>query len=240
MPGIVGGDDVGVEQHRMKIDIVTIFPSIAEGPLGESMMKRARESGAVEIACHDLREFTTDRHRQVDDEPYGGGQGMVMKPEPFFAAVEALRREDSRVLLMTPQGKSFHQRQAEELAGESHLVILCGHYEGVDHRVVEALVDDEISIGDYVLTNGTLAAAVVADAVVRLLPGVLGDERSAWEESFSGEGKRLEAPHYTRPQVIEGLEVPEILRTGHHGKIEAWREEMALKRTRENRPDLLE
>ena len=224
----------------MRIDIVTIFPAIAEGPLGESIMKRAREAGLVDIQFHDLREFTTDRHRSVDDLPYGGGPGMVMKPEPFFAAVEKLRTSDSRVLLMTPQGRPFVQKTAENYSTEKHLIILCGHYEGVDHRVVEALVDDEISIGDYVLTNGTVAAAVIVDAIVRLIPGVLGDERSPVEESFSGDGRLLEAPHYTRPSEIDGRKVPEVLQSGHHGKIEEWRIEKAEERTRQNRPDLLD
>ncbi len=222
----------------MKIDIVTIFPEIAEAPLRTSIIGRAVDSGVVEIEFHDLRDFTTDRHRQVDDIPYGGGPGMVMKPEPFFAAVEKLRDEDSVVLLMTPQGTPFHQRTAEELAGNSHLIILCGHYEGVDHRVVESLVDREISIGDYVLTNGTIAAAVVADAVVRLLPGVLGDERSNQEESFSGDGDLIEAPHYTRPAEYRGMEVPAVLLSGHHSEIEKWRKSKAEERTAANRPDL--
>lgn len=224
----------------MKIDIVTIFPEIAEAPLRASIMGRAAESGAVEFGFHNLRDFTHDKHRQVDDIPYGGGPGMVMKPEPFFEAVESLRTDASRVLLMTPQGAPFCQAKARELAGAEHLIILCGHYEGVDHRVVEALVDEEISIGDYVLTNGTIAAAVVADAIVRLIPGVLGDERSSEEESFSGDGSLVEAPHYTRPAEYEGMKVPYVLLSGHHGEIERWREEMAKARTRENRPDLLD
>ncbi|MCB1206015.1 MAG: tRNA (guanosine(37)-N1)-methyltransferase TrmD [Verrucomicrobiae bacterium] len=223
----------------MRIDIVTIFPEIAEGPLGASIIGRAVEAGHVQIRCVDLRDFTTDRHRQVDDLPYGGGPGMVMKPEPFFAAVASLKTEGAKVILMTPQGKPFRQSMAAELSREEHLIFLCGHYEGVDHRVVEALVEEEISIGDYVLTNGTLAAAVVVDAVVRLLPGVLGDERSAEVESFSGDGKRLEAPHYTRPAEYAGMAVPEVLLSGNHGAIERWRESEGLERTRKNRPDLL-
>ena len=195
----------------MKIDIVTIFPEIAEAPLRSSIMGRAVDSGAVEINFHNLRDWTTDKHNKVDDIPYGGGPGMVMKPEPFFAAVEELKTEEAKVLLMTPQGQPFRQATAERLAGLSHLIILCGHYEGVDHRVVEALVDEEISIGDYVLTNGTIAAAVVADAVIRLIPGVLGDERSAQEESFAGDGTMIEAPHYTRPPEFRGMEVPKVL-----------------------------
>lgn len=230
----------------MKIDIVTIFPEICEAPLGESIMRRAREFGKVSIDVHDLRDWTTDRHRQVDDEPYGGGPGMVMKPEPFFAAVRDLKKDSAgaRVILMTPQGKRFDQERARALSQSDHLILLCGHYEGVDHRVVEALVDEELSIGDYVLTNGAIAAAVVVDAVVRLLPGVLGDERSPEEESFSGPGSvegtpLLEGPHYTRPAEFEGMPVPEILLSGHHGRIEEWRRAQALARTRRNRPDLL-
>ncbi|MDF1814492.1 MAG: tRNA (guanosine(37)-N1)-methyltransferase TrmD [Verrucomicrobiales bacterium] len=224
----------------MKIDIITIFPEIAEGPLSESIMKRARESGLVEIRCHDLRDYTTDRHRQVDDEPYGGGPGMVMKPEPFFAAVEALKTDKTRVLMMTPQGKPFQQEIAGSFAEEEHLIILCGHYEGVDHRVIEALVDDEISIGDYVLTNGTIAAVIIVDAVVRLLPGVLGDDTSSVEESFSGDEGLLEAPQYTRPADFNGMKVPGVLLSGHHRKIAEWRKAQSVDRTREIRPDLLD
>lgn len=223
----------------VKIDIVTIFPEIAEAPLRSSIMGRAAESGAVAFAFHNLRDFTTDKHRQVDDAPFGGGPGMVMKPEPFFSAVEALRTENAKVILLTPQGTPFIQAKAVELSEEDHLIFLCGHYEGVDHRVVEALVDEEISIGDYVLTNGTLAAAVVADALIRLIPGVLGDEKSAEVESFSGDGSRVEAPHYTRPAEFRGLEVPPVLLSGNHAEIEEWRLLMAEKRTREKRPDLL-
>lgn len=223
----------------MRIDIVTIFPEIAEGPLCSSIMGRAGESGLVDIRFHNLRDYTSDKHRHTDDLPYGGGPGMVMKPEPFFAAVEDLKTEGAKVIFLTPQGKPFRQAKAVELSNESHLIFLCGHYEGVDHRVVEALVDEEISIGDYVLTNGTLAAAVVVDAIVRLVPGVVGDERSIEEESFSGDGKRVEAPHYTRPAEFRGMEVPPVLLSGNHAEIEKWRREMSEKRTRDNRPDLL-
>ncbi|MGY8686963.1 MAG: tRNA (guanosine(37)-N1)-methyltransferase TrmD [Verrucomicrobiales bacterium] len=213
----------------MRIDIITI-------------LQRAQDKGTLDLHVHDLRDFTTDKHRKVDDVPYGGGQGMVMKPEPFFAAVEAVRdaRLVSEVLLMTPQGQSFDQRMAEDLAAhpDRQLIFLCGHYEGVDHRVVEGLVNREISIGDYVLTNGSIAAAVITDAVVRLLPGVLGDDRSAWQESFS-EGL-LEAPHYTRPPEFRGMPVPEVLLSGHHKKIDTWRAEEGMKRTAQNRPDLLD
>lgn len=223
----------------MRIDIVTIFPEIARGPLSSSIMGRAVDAGKVEIHFHDLRNYTTDKHRQVDDMPYGGGPGMVMKPEPFFAAVEDLRTERSKVIFLTPQGRPFLQAKAVELSGCEHLIFLCGHYEGVDHRVIEALVDEEISIGDYVLTNGTLAAAVVVDAIVRLIPGVLGDERSAEVESFSGDGKRLEAPHFTRPAEFAGMAVPEVLLSGNHAAIAAWREKCRDERTLANRPDLM-
>ncbi len=224
----------------MRIDIITIFPEICRAPLGESILQRARDRGLFSLHLHDLRDFSGNRHRSVDDEPYGGGPGMVMTPGPFFAAVEAIRRESpgARVLLMTPQGKRFDQSTARRLAAESTgLILLCGHYEGVDHRVAEALADEEISIGDYVLTNGTLAAAVVVDAVIRLLPGVLGDERSAEVESFSE--SLLEAPHYTRPPVFRGLAVPEVLLSGNHAAIAQWRRAAALDRTLRNRPDLL-
>lgn len=223
----------------MKIDIVTIFPEIAKGPLGSSIMGRAIKAGLVEIDYHDLRDYTTDKHRQVDDIPYGGGPGMVMKPEPFFAAVNELKSANAKVIFLTPQGRPFRQAGAVELSRCEHLIFLCGHYEGVDHRVVEALVDEEISIGDYVLTNGTLAAAVVVDAIVRLIPGVLGDERSAETESFSGEGNRLEAPQYTRPAEYAGMPVPEVLLSGNHGAIAAWREAKGEERTLRNRPDLM-
>lgn len=221
----------------MRIDIITIFPEICLAPLRESIIGRAQETGRVNLRAHDLRDWTHDRHRQVDDLPYGGGPGMVMKPEPFFEAVEALRTPEARVILLTPQGRRFDQAEARRLSAESHLILLCGHYEGIDHRVVEALVDEELSIGDYVLTNGTLAAAVIVDAVVRLLPGVLGDERSIEEESFAAPGV-LEGPHYTRPAEFRGMKVPDILLSGHHARIEAWRRERGLERTRENRPDL--
>ena len=229
----------------MRIDIITLFPEICRAPLNESMMKRAQENGALELHVHNLRDWTSDKHHVVDDAPFGGGQGMVMKPEPIFAAVEELRgekrktsnAEQSRVILMSPTGRRFDQRIAEQLSQESRLIIVCGHYEGVDHRVVEHLIDEEISIGDYVLTNGAIAAAVLVDAVVRFIPGVLGDEQSAYDDSFR-EGL-LEGPQYTRPGEFRGWKVPEILLSGNHAQIAAWRKEQAKKRTRENRPDLL-
>ncbi len=222
----------------MQIDILTLFPEICRAPLGESMMKRAQASGALDLRIHDLREWTTDKHRMADDSPFGGGQGMVMKAEPVFAAVESLRTEASLVLLMTPQGRPFTQKIAQEYARQGHLILICGHYEGVDHRVTEHLVDAEISIGDYVLTNGGIAAVVVVDAVVRLLPGVLGHELSAVEDSFAD--GLLEAPQYTRPADFRGWKVPEILLSGNHAEIAAWRKAQAFERTRANRPDLLE
>ncbi|MDA7866089.1 tRNA (guanosine(37)-N1)-methyltransferase TrmD [Akkermansiaceae bacterium] len=223
----------------MRIDILTLFPEIAMAPLGESMMKRAREAGLVEVQAHDLRGWATGKHRKTDDYLCGGGQGMLLKPEPIFAAIEELRKEETQVILLTPQGQVFKQAKALELSGEKHLIFLCGHYEGVDHRVIEELVDLELSIGDYVLTNGAIAAAVVTDAVVRLLPGALGDARSAVDESFS-DPNLLEAPAYTKPIEFRGLKVPDILLSGHHAKIEEWKAEMSIKRTKENRPDLLE
>jgi tRNA (guanine37-N1)-methyltransferase len=221
----------------VRIDIVTLFPEIALAPLSDSIIQRARAAGIVEVVGHQLRDWSEDKWRRVDDTPCGGGQGMLLKPEPLFAAVEALRQPQTRVILMTPQGKPFKQAVARELAAAEHLLILCGHYEGVDHRVVEALVDAEISIGDYILTNGALAAAVVCDAVIRLLPGALGDERSPQDESFA-DPHLLEAPAYTRPVEFRGMRVPEVLISGHHGKIQAWKHEKALERTRLNRPDL--
>lgn len=223
----------------MRIDIVTLFPDVALAPLSDSIIQRARAAGIAEVEAHQLRDWSEDKWRRVDDTLCGGGQGMLLQPGPLFAAVEALKREDTRVVLMTPQGRPFKQAVARELAACSHLLILCGHYEGVDHRVVETLVDDEISIGDYVLTNGAIAAAVVCDAVIRLLPGALGDERSSEDESFTVPN-RLEAPAYTRPVEFRGMKVPDVLLSGHHSKIRAWKEEMAIERTRRNRPDLLE
>lgn len=221
----------------MRIDIVTLFPEVALAPLSDSIIQRARAAGLVDVVGHQLRDWSEDKHRRVDEAPYGGGQGMVLCPEPLFAAVEALRGPKTRVILMTPQGRPFKQAVARELVGEEHLLILCGHYEGVDQRVVEALVDDEISIGDYILTNGALAAAVLCDAVIRLLPGALGDERSAQDESFS-QPDRLEAPCYTKPLDFRGMKVPEVLVSGHHERIRRWKEERAELRTRQNRPDL--
>lgn len=222
----------------LRIDILTLFPEIALAPLSESIIQRARNAGIVEIAAHNLRDWSQEKHRKTDDYLAGGGQGMLLMPGPIFAAIEELRTPQAKVVLMTPQGKVFKQAIARELSEEPHLILLCGHYEGVDHRVIEELVDLELSIGDYVLTNGAIAAAVVTDAIVRLLPGALGDERSHQEESFT-DPNLLEAPAYTKPIDFRGLKVPEILFSGHHGKIAAWKKERALERTRQNRPDLL-
>jgi tRNA (guanine37-N1)-methyltransferase len=221
----------------MKIDIVTLFPEICRAPLNESIMKRAQKNGIVDLYIHNLRDWPTDKHHVADDAPFGGGQGMVMKPEPIFAAVEELRNQTSKVVLMSPAGRRFDQQMAAQLSGESHLVIICGHYEGVDHRVIEHLVDLEISIGDYVLTNGAIAAVVLVDAVVRLMPGVLGHEQSAVDDSFSR--GLLEAPQYTRPAEFRSWKVPDVLLSGNHAEIAAWRNEQARKRTKQNRPDLL-
>lgn len=232
----------------MKIDILTLFPEICRTPLSESMMKRAQEKEIVELRIHNLRDWTTDKHHIVDDAPFGGGQGMVMKPEPIFAAAEDLKQQTSnaqsnielqtpKIILMSPTGRRFDQQLAKQLSQESHLIIICGHYEGVDHRVIEHLVDLEISIGDYILTNGAIAAVVLVDAIVRLLPGALGHEHSAVDDSFSTE--LLEGPQYTRPAEFRSWKVPEILLSGNHAEIAKWRKEQALKRTKENRPDLL-
>jgi tRNA (guanine37-N1)-methyltransferase len=221
----------------VKIDILTLFPDICRAPLGESIMKRAQKNGIVDLRVHNLRDWTTDKHHVVDDAPFGGGQGMIMKPEPIFAAVEDLRNQASRVVLMSPAGDRFDQQMATQLSQEPHIIILCGHYEGVDHRVIEHLVDLEISIGDYVLTNGAIAAVVLVDAIVRLLPGALGHEQSAVDDSFNH--GLLEAPQYTRPAEFRDWKVPEILLSGNHAEIAKWRKEQAIKRTREKRPDLL-
>lgn len=221
----------------MKIDVLTLFPGMFVGPLDESIIKRARESGVLELQIHNLRDYTHDRHRTVDDKPFGGGPGMLLKPEPIFEAVEGLAGERTRVILMSPSGRTFTQRVAMELSAVSHLLLISGSYEGIDERVRQHLVDDEISIGDYVLTNGALPAMVVIDAVTRLLPGVLGDDLSSVDESFSH--GLLEYPQYTRPAEFRGLKVPEILLSGHHAEIAKWRLEQARLRTQERRPDML-
>ena len=220
----------------LQIDIVTIFPRMLDSILGESILKRAQEAGLVQIRCVNLRDFATGAHLTTDDRPYGGGPGMVMKPEPVFKAVDALRRPESKVILMTPQGEPFKQATAMALSKEAHLIILCGHYEGVDERIREALADLEISLGDYVLTNGVISAAIVVDAVVRLLPGALGGEGAADDESFTT--GLLEYPHYTRPPVYRGMAIPEILTSGNHAEIAKWRRAQSIARTKARRPDM--
>ena len=223
----------------MRIDIVTIFPPMLAGAFDHSIIKRARDRGIVDIQLHDLRDHTDDRHRTVDDYPYGGGAGMVMKPEPWFRAVESLRVQGNpgRAILLTPQGRPLDQQHVQRLAAEDRLIILCGRYEGVDERVREHLADEEISIGDYVLSGGEPAAAVLVDAVVRLQPGALGSSESTVEESFSE--NLLEYPHYTRPPEFRGWRVPDILLSGDHGAVDRWRREQQVERTRARRPDLL-
>ena len=221
----------------MKIDVLTLFPAMFAGPLDESIIKRAREAGRLDLKIHNLRDYAHDRHKTVDDRPFGGGPGMLLKPEPIFEAVESLARENTRVILLSPAGRMFNQAIAAELAQVPELLFVSGHYEGFDDRVREQLADDELSIGDYVLTNGALPVMVIIDAVTRLLPGVLGDHESAQEESFSH--GLLEYPQYTRPAEFRGMKVPEVLLSGNHGEIARWRAEQARLRTKERRPDLL-
>ncbi|MGN6554914.1 MAG: tRNA (guanosine(37)-N1)-methyltransferase TrmD [Verrucomicrobiota bacterium] len=221
----------------MKIDVLTLFPAMFAGPLDESIIKRAREAGLLDLKIHQLRDYTHDRHKTVDDRPFGGGPGMLLKPEPIFEAVESIAREKTRVILMSPTGRPFSQAIARELAQQDDLLLVTGHYEGFDERIREELADDELSIGDYVLTNGALPAMVVVDAVTRLLPGVLGDDDSSKDESFST--GLLEYPQYTRPAEFRGKKVPEVLLSGNHAEIAKWRTEQARLRTKERRPDLL-
>ncbi len=226
----------------MRIDVITLFPEILSGPLDASILGRAQRGGQVEIALHQLRDYATDKHHTVDDKPYGGGPGMLLKCEPIFAAVQDVQAKAAmpgRVILLSPSGAKFDQAKARELAGLERIVFICGHYEGIDERVREHLVEEELCIGDFILTNGALAALVVIDAVVRLLPNVVGNEASTQTESFSAERPWLEGPQYTRPEEYRGWRVPEILLSGHHGKIEAWSQEQGLRRTEEVRPDLL-
>jgi tRNA (guanine37-N1)-methyltransferase len=221
----------------MKIDVLTLFPAMFAGPLDESIIMRARKAGLLDLKIHNLRDWTHDRHKTVDDRPFGGGPGMLLKPEPIFEAVEQLSRPGTKVILLSPAGRKFDQALARQLAAEADLLLITGHYEGFDARVREALADEELSIGDYVLTNGALPAMVVIDAVTRLLPGVLGDDESSREESFSG--GLLEYPQYTRPAEFRGLRVPDVLVSGNHAEIEKWRREQARLKTQAQRPDLL-
>jgi len=221
----------------IEIQILTPIPAIAGSVLAESILGRAREAGLIKIEAVDLRRWTSDRHRTVDDAPYGGGPGMIMKIAPIAAALAELRRPESKVIFLTPQGRSLRQSIVRELSREQHLILLCGHYEGIDQRVIDHLVDEEISIGDYILTNGVLGALVLSDAIARLIPGVLGDDQSAVSESF--EKELLDHPHYTRPEDFNGWIVPPVLLSGNHGAIASWRAERALEVTQKNRPDLL-
>jgi tRNA (guanine37-N1)-methyltransferase len=220
----------------LRIDVLTLFPEMFTGPVDVSIIQRARKSGLLDLRVTNLRDYTHDNYKAVDDRPFGGGPGMVLKPEPIFEAVEALADDATRVILMSPGGRQFDQAAARELAQRERLLFICPAYEGVDERVRQELADDELSIGDYVLTNGSLAAMVVIDAVTRLLPGALGDDESARDESFS-EGL-IEYPHYTRPAEYRGLKVPQVLLSGNHAEIEKWRREQAALRTQERRPDL--
>jgi tRNA (guanine37-N1)-methyltransferase len=221
----------------MKIDVLTLFPGMFTGPLDESIIARARRAGLLQLTVHQLRDFTHDRHRTVDDRPFGGGPGMLLKPEPIFEAVEKLATTRTRIILLSPAGRMFNQAIARQLAAVDELLIITGHYEGFDERVRQRLAHDELSIGDYVLTNGALPAMVIVDAVTRLLPGALGDDQSAQEESFSH--GLLEYPQYTRPAEFQGMKVPEVLLSGNHAEIAKWRAEQARRRTEERRPDLL-
>jgi tRNA (guanine37-N1)-methyltransferase len=222
---------------RVRVDVLTIFPGIFEGPLRESLLGKAISEGRLDVRIHDIRDAATDRHRTTDDEPYGGGPGMVMKPEPVYAAVEALGPEPGRTILLSPSGRRLDRDLVHELASEPGLVLICGRYEGVDERVAEGLPAEEISIGDYVLSGGELPALVLLEAVTRLVPGVIGRRESHERDSF--EDGLLDHPHYTRPPEFRGMAVPEVLRSGDHGAIERWRREAALAKTRRNRPDLL-
>jgi tRNA (guanine37-N1)-methyltransferase len=221
----------------VRIDVFTIFPAIVEGPLRQSLLGRAVERGLVDIRVHDLRAWSTDRHRTVDDEAFGGGPGMVLKPEPLFAAVESLDPERGRVVAMSPAGRRLDQAFVRELADERHLTVLCGRYEGFDERIIEGLPAEEVSIGDYVLSGGELPALVLIEAVTRLVPGVIGKEDSHERDSFT-DATLLDHPHYTRPQEFRGMRVPEVLLSGNHGEIERWRRAASREKTRRNRPDL--
>lgn len=222
----------------MIVDILSLFPGYFKGPFDESIIKLAREKGILDLRLWNIRDFTVDRHRRVDDRPFGGGPGMVMMAQPVTAAIRHVKTPASRVIYLSPQGPVLNAAKCRQLAEESHLILLCGHYEGIDQRVLDLEVDEEISIGDYVLTNGCLASIVLLDALVRFIPGVLGHEAAANEDSF--ENGWLDCPHYTRPEDFEGHKVPEVLLSGHHKKITEWRRECAMKKTRQTRPDLVE
>ncbi len=229
-------EELGKKQ-KLRIDVLSLFPDYFKGPFDESIIKRAREKGILDIHYVNIRDFASDRHRTVDDRPYGGGPGMVLMPEPTTKAIRSVRKEGSKVIYLSPQGRLLNARKCRELAKEDHLVLLCGHYEGVDERVIEKEVDEEISIGDYVLTNGCLAAIVLIDAMARFIPGVIGHESAAAEDSF--ENGLLDCPHYTRPEVFENIKVPEVLLSGDHKKIAQWRRGKSLEKTSRVRPELI-
>ncbi len=221
----------------MKIDILTLFPEIFQSFLNVSIIGRAVSSNIAKVNCINIRDFSKDKHKRVDDYPFGGGLGMVMGPEPIFNAIESVKSEKSRIVYLSPKGKNYNQEIANDLSSEEHLILLCGHYEGIDNRIIENYIDDEISIGDYVLTGGEIAAMAIVDSVIRLLPGVLNSEESYIDEShYNG---LLEYPHYTRPRIFNGFEVPEVLLSGNHKKIDEWRKYQSLKITYERRPDLI-
>lgn len=221
----------------MRFDILSLFPGYFTGPFDESMIKRARESGIIDICLVDIRDFADNRHQRVDDRPYGGGPGMVMMPVPVAAAIRQAKTSESRVIYLSPQGTPLTAAKSRQLAKEKHLILLCGHYEGIDQRVIDSDVDEEISIGDYVLTNGCLAAIVLLDSVIRFIPGVLGHAKAAEEDSF--ENGLLDCPHYTRPEIFENQAVPSVLLSGNHKEIDKWRHEQAVKKTKEVRPEFL-
>ena len=221
----------------MRFDILSLFPDYFRGPFDNSMVKRAKEKGLVGINLVNIRDYTSDKHQTVDDRPYGGGPGMVLKPEPLSRSIRECRRDESHVILLSPQGKKLTAAKCRDLSKKSHLILVCGHYEGVDERIIESEIDEEISIGDYVLTSGAPAAIVLVDSVVRFIPGVMGHEESANQDSF--ENVIFDAPHYTRPEEFEGKRVPQVLLEGHHKKIDEWRQEKALEKTKRVRPDLL-
>lgn len=221
----------------LHIDVLTLFPRMLDGFLAESILGKGIESGLLTVKVHDVRDWATSKHKNADDRPFGGGAGMVMKPEPVFAAIEQLQTPGCRRIYLTPDGVPYSQKLAGELAKETHLILLSGHYEGIDQRIRDKVIDQEISIGDYVLTNGTLPAAVVIDALARLIPGVLGEEKSLTHESFTG--KLLDFPQYTRPAEFRGMSVPDVLLSGDHAKIEEWRNAQRIEKTRQVRPDLL-
>lgn len=226
-----------MQAPRQRIDVLSLFPGMLEGFVTESMLKRAQEKGLLSIHLHNIRDWATDKHHTTDDRPFGGGPGMVMKPEPLFAAIEAFKKEDSTVIYLCPDGEPLSNKLARELSTHPHLILVSGHYEGIDQRVRDCLVDREISIGDYVLTNGTIAAAVLIDCVARQIPGVLGEEKSLTQDSFND--NLLAFPQFTRPVEYRNMRVPEVLLSGNHAEISRWRREESLKKTRQRRPDLL-